>query len=72
MARRGQRGRELEDSASRRKLMEGDGTSRRTLFGRSESALRSRLDDVHVRDRALLRRDEGNGRVLLGEVPLQS
>ena len=54
------------------KLMEAYGTSRRTLFGLSESALRSRLDDVLVRDGALLRRDEGNGRVLLGEVRLQS
>ena len=35
-----------------------------------ESTLRSRLDDVLVGDGALLRRDEGNGRVLLGEVPL--
>ena len=38
---------------------------------RSESALRPSLDDVLVGDGALLlRRDEGNGRVLPGEVPL--
>ena len=41
--------------------------------GPSENALRSRFDDVLVCDGALLlRRDEGNGRVLLGEVPLLS
>jgi hypothetical protein len=39
---------------------------------RSESALRPSLDDVLVGDGALLRRDEGNGRVLLGEVSLLS
>ena len=49
------------------------GSSLRSVGGRSESTLRSRLDDVLVGDGALfLRRDEGNGRVLLGEVPLLS
>ena len=55
--------------------MEGDG-NRLSSFrgGRSESALRSMLDDVRVGDGALFlrRHDEGNGRVLLGEVPLLS
>src|ERR1700684_3836547 len=56
-----------------------DGTSPRSRrrfvpWRPSENALRSRFDDVLVGDGALLvlRRDEGNGRVLLAEVPLLS
>ena len=49
--------------------------SKQRALGKEKAAaiaetLGSRLDDVLVGDRALLRRDEGNSRVLLGEVLL--
>jgi hypothetical protein len=49
-----------------------DGTSRRKTLRFVASTLRARLDDVLVGDGALLRRDEGNGCVLLGDVLLLS
>ena len=58
--------------------METDGGRGRGLSSlpgnRLLSTLRSRLGDVRVGDGALFlrRRDEGNGRVPLGEVPLLS